>query len=109
GRVDFARHNFKLRHYPAAWSDAGLWPPRRPLADLRLRADARGGDGGIREELAAGGTARGRRADRQGESAAWTAPGGLVGDERWRPAPHRRGQGWKNSARQSVRALLVRL
>ena len=36
GRVDFARHNFKLRHYPAAWSDAGLWPPRRPHADLRL-------------------------------------------------------------------------
>jgi hypothetical protein len=35
--------------------------------------DARGRDGGIREELAAGVTARARRADRQVESAAWTA------------------------------------
>src|SRR5262245_2159636 len=34
--------------------DARLWPARRPLADLRLRADARGGDGGVREELAVG-------------------------------------------------------
>ena len=28
--------------------------PRRPRADARLRADARGRDGGVREELAAG-------------------------------------------------------
>src|SRR5262249_22815137 len=47
-----------------------------------------------------------RRADRQVESAAWTARGGLVRDERWRSAPHRRCQGRKNSARQSIRALL---
>src|SRR5262249_1079830 len=32
----------------------GLWPARRPLADLRLRTDARGRDGGVRQELAAG-------------------------------------------------------
>jgi len=38
---------------PWLW-DAGLWPPRRPHADLRLRADARGCDGGVRQELAAG-------------------------------------------------------
>src|SRR6516165_6326296 len=63
----------------------------------------------ICEELAAGVTARARRADRQVESAAWTARGGLVRDERWRPPPHRRCQGRKNSARQSVRALLFRL
>jgi hypothetical protein len=34
--------------------DIGLRPPRRPLADLRLRADARGCHGGVRQELAAG-------------------------------------------------------
>ena len=34
--------------------DAGLRLPRGPHADARLRADARGGDGGVREELAAG-------------------------------------------------------
>src|SRR5215471_7843848 len=39
---------------PAMAVDAGLWPPRRPLADLLLRADARGRDGCVREELAAG-------------------------------------------------------
>jgi len=33
---------------------AGLWPAEGPHADRRLRADARGGDGGLREELAAG-------------------------------------------------------
>src|SRR5262249_18542801 len=75
----------------------------------RLRADARGRDGGIREELAAGVTACARRADRRVESAAWTARGGLVRDERWQPAPHRRCQWRKNSACQSVRALLFRL
>src|SRR5215510_13472553 len=31
-----------------------LRPPRGPLAKARLRADARGRDGGVREELAAG-------------------------------------------------------
>jgi hypothetical protein len=34
-----------------------ILPSRGPLADARLRADARGRDGGIREELAAGMTA----------------------------------------------------
>ena len=34
--------------------DAGLWPPRRPMADLLLRADARGRDCGVHEELTAG-------------------------------------------------------
>src|SRR5262245_51520309 len=34
--------------------DARLRAPRRSLADLRLRGDARGRDGGVREELAAG-------------------------------------------------------
>jgi hypothetical protein len=33
--------------------DAGLRPARRPHANLRLRDDARGRDGGIREVLAA--------------------------------------------------------
>src|SRR5262249_19282053 len=33
--------------------DAGLRPPRRPLADAWLRADTRGRDGDIRQELAA--------------------------------------------------------
>src|SRR5262249_1100687 len=28
--------------------DAGLWPPRGPHADLRLRANTRGCDGGVR-------------------------------------------------------------
>jgi hypothetical protein len=34
--------------------DASLWPPRRPLADLRLRADVRGCHGSVRQELAVG-------------------------------------------------------
>ena len=34
--------------------DAGLRPPRRSHADARLRRDARGRDGGVLEELAAG-------------------------------------------------------
>jgi hypothetical protein len=34
-------------------SGARLWASRGPHADLRLRADARGSNGGIREELAA--------------------------------------------------------
>ena len=34
--------------------DPGLWLPRGSHADTRLRADARGCDGGVREELAAG-------------------------------------------------------
>jgi hypothetical protein len=34
--------------------DAGLWPSRGSHADTWLRADARGRDGSIREELAAG-------------------------------------------------------
>jgi hypothetical protein len=34
--------------------DAGLWPARRSLADLRLRGDARGRHGSLRQELAAG-------------------------------------------------------
>jgi hypothetical protein len=34
--------------------DSGLWASRGPHADARLRADARGRDGGIREKLAAG-------------------------------------------------------
>jgi hypothetical protein len=34
--------------------NARLRPPRRPLADARLRADARARDGGVRQELAAG-------------------------------------------------------
>src|SRR6516162_9493662 len=34
--------------------DAGLWLSRGPDANARLRADARGRDGGVREELAAG-------------------------------------------------------
>jgi hypothetical protein len=43
---------------PRGWAcrvavNAGLWPPRGPHADPRLRADARGGDGGVRQELAA--------------------------------------------------------
>jgi hypothetical protein len=33
--------------------DAGLWPPRRSLADLRLRGDARSCDDSLRQELAA--------------------------------------------------------
>src|SRR6516164_11082153 len=57
--------------------DARLRLPRGPHTNPRLRADARGRDGSIREELAAGVTARARRADRQVESAAWTARGGL--------------------------------
>jgi hypothetical protein len=31
--------------------DARLWPPRRPLADLRLRADARGCHGSVRRSV----------------------------------------------------------
>jgi hypothetical protein len=34
--------------------DAGPWPPRRPLAYLRLRRNARGRDGSVCQELAAG-------------------------------------------------------
>ena len=34
--------------------DAGLWPARGPHADARLRVDARGRDGGVREESAKG-------------------------------------------------------
>src|SRR6516162_6257775 len=68
----------------------------------------KGRNGGVCQELAAGVTASARRADRQVESAAWSARGRLVRDERWRPAPHRRCQGRKNSACQSVRALLFR-
>jgi hypothetical protein len=34
--------------------DARLRPPRKPHADAQLRGDARGRDGGVREELAAG-------------------------------------------------------
>ena len=34
--------------------DARLRAPRRPHADARLRGDARGRDGGVRKELAAG-------------------------------------------------------
>src|SRR5215469_5622913 len=34
--------------------DASLRPPRGLYADARLRADARGCDGGVRQELAAG-------------------------------------------------------
>ena len=33
--------------------DAALWSPRRPHADSRLRADARGRDGGVRQVTAA--------------------------------------------------------
>jgi hypothetical protein len=44
---------------PAMAVDARLRAPRRPQADLRLRSHARGCDGGVREELAAGiGSAR---------------------------------------------------
>src|SRR6516162_8124423 len=57
--------------------DARFRPPRGPHAYPRLRDDARGSDGGVRQELAAGVTASARRADRQVESAAWTARGGL--------------------------------
>src|SRR5262249_34696618 len=64
--------------------DARFRPPRGPHAYPRLRDDARGSDGGVRQELGAGVTASARRADRQVESAAWTACGGLVRDERWR-------------------------
>src|SRR5262249_15465017 len=35
--------------------EADVRPPRGPHSDARLRADARGGDGSIRQELAAGG------------------------------------------------------
>jgi hypothetical protein len=38
---------------PATAVDTGLWPPRRPHADLRQRADARGCDSRVRQELAA--------------------------------------------------------
>ena len=33
---------------PAMAVDTGLWPPPRPLADLWIRSNARGGDGSIR-------------------------------------------------------------
>jgi len=33
--------------------DGGLWPPRRSVADLRLRGDARSCDDSLRQELAA--------------------------------------------------------
>jgi hypothetical protein len=36
--------------------DARLWPPRRSHPDARLCRDARGRDGGVREELAKGST-----------------------------------------------------
>src|SRR5262249_60005398 len=47
--------------------DARLWAPRRPHAGARLCRDARGSDGGIREELAAGilKALAARRLDRQ--------------------------------------------
>jgi hypothetical protein len=46
---------FKASRFPneTPWQVASLRSPRRPLAHARLRADARGGDGGIREELEA--------------------------------------------------------
>jgi hypothetical protein len=31
--------------------DSRLWPPRRPHADARLRGDARGRDGSVRQKL----------------------------------------------------------
>jgi hypothetical protein len=34
--------------------DASLWAPRRPHANTRLPRDARGRDGGVRQELAEG-------------------------------------------------------
>jgi len=34
--------------------DAGVWVSRGPLADARLRGDARGRNGGVRQELATG-------------------------------------------------------
>jgi len=34
--------------------DARLWTPRGPHANARLRGDARGRDGGVRQKLAAG-------------------------------------------------------
>jgi len=39
---------------PAMAVDAGLRLPRRSHTNAQLRADARGCDGGVREELAAG-------------------------------------------------------
>src|SRR5262249_32393002 len=41
----------RARGHPVA-VDAGLWPPRRPHANARLRGDARGRDGGFREVMA---------------------------------------------------------
>src|SRR5262249_52906349 len=55
-RVGFSRRIMKgrvtRRHAVAV--DARLRPARGPYADAWLRADARGRDGGVREELAAG-------------------------------------------------------
>jgi hypothetical protein len=48
----------RLTHRLAVDVDATLRLPRRPLADARLRSDARGGDGGVREELAAGSSSK---------------------------------------------------
>src|SRR5215831_17608519 len=50
------RPHYEVRRRPrgdAVALDAGLRSPRRSHAHLRLRADARGSDGGVREELAA--------------------------------------------------------
>jgi hypothetical protein len=57
----------RLTHRLAVDVDATLRLPRRPLADARLRSDARGGDGGVREKLAAGmsGAGQAEQATRQ--------------------------------------------
>src|SRR5262249_18477325 len=55
--------------------DAGLWPPRRPHADLRLRGDPRGRDGSVRPRP--GGTNSFSSATR------WEAPVGRPGDPVW--------------------------
>src|SRR5262245_7218705 len=48
-----AFRNRRTRRHPVD-VDSSLLAPRRPHADSRLRSDARGCDGGVRQELAAG-------------------------------------------------------
>src|SRR5215470_4289005 len=62
------RPHLEVRRRPrgdAVALDAGLRPPRRSHAHLRLRADARGRHGGVREELAAAGAAMRMRGSRR--------------------------------------------
>jgi len=55
-RVRFSRRIMKARvaRRHALAVDARPWPPWGPNADARLRRDARGRHGGVRQELAAG-------------------------------------------------------